>query len=262
KLEIKEKIETQEDTLREIKEYKDTIVYQKSLKKELEGLGETDINSKLRISEIKSQLNLIEKYINFTKERYHQIEEESFEEKTLKKLEDLKNEEKELDERYTKEIKDLYEKSGNKVKENDEKTRETLNILDSIGFTLIPKNITDDIIATINKNPANYGFDSRIDLKNGNFGGINNDLTKIRFIKKINKMLSSKETEPIGNDEIDNIIVKKVEKDKDSQEEKNKELLGKFSKYGIINDLGIWDKEKLESNLTLKEKQETQKETK
>jgi hypothetical protein len=136
-----------------------------------------------------------------------------------------------------------------------EATRQTTLLLDSIWFTLIPQHITDDIIATINKNPEYYWFESRIDLKNWNFGWINTIATKERFIKKFNKMISGKEWEPITTEEINNILVKKIEKDKNSQEEKNKELLNNFSKYWIMKDLWTWDREKLESNLTIKEKE-------
>lgn len=221
---------------------------------------DTQIN--IEINLLSKELEQIQNKLKQVVPNYNETQDDllkSFLEKSIK--EDNEKLE-ELEEKYTKEIKDLYEKAWTNVKENDEKTRETLNILDSIWFTLIPKNITDDIIATINKNPENYWFESRIDLKNWNFWWINNQLTKERFIKKINKMISSKETEPITTNEIDDILVKKIEKDKNSQEERNKELLGKFSTYWIINDLWIWDKEKLESNLILKEKETTNKETK
>lgn len=43
-------------------------------------------------------------------------------------------------------------------------------------------------------------------------------------------------------------MVKKIEKDKESQEEKIKNFLAKFSTYNIMNELWVWDREKLESN--------------
>ncbi len=291
RLDILEKLETEktfqknaETTLKYIKEEK-VFDKKKDLEKELENKksekkspkkSANELQIDLEITQIERELELVNKKIDEIKKAFpkdpNQKEEDYIENlgnfletklsSSKQEIEKLGKQLEENKENYEKEISDLLEKNWKEVNNSLETTRRTTLLLDSIGFTLIPQHITDDIIATINKNPEHYWFESRIDLKNGNFGWINNTLTKERFIKKFNKMISWKEWEPITSEDINNILVKKLEKDKDSQGERNKELLAKFSTYNIMSDLWTWDREKLESNLTLKEKETTNKETK
>lgn len=266
-----------ENTLKYIKEEK-VFDRQKDLEKDLEAKknekksprkSANELQLDLEITRIEKELELVNKKIEEIKKAFpkdpNQTEEDYIaniwkflESKLFNSKENIEKLEKALEENkqnYEKEISSLLEKNWKQVNDSLEATRQTTLLLDSIWFTLIPQHITDDIIATINKNPEYYWFESRIDLKNWNFGWINTIATKERFIKKFNKMISGKEWEPITTEEINNILVKKIEKDKNSQEEKNKELLNNFSKYWIMKDLWTWDREKLESNLTIKEKE-------
>jgi len=64
-------------------------------------------------------------------------------------------------------LRDNYQKL---LKEKDEKTKETLLFLQSIGFTMIPQSITDALIAMINRSPslwAEFGMNEKINLSNG-----------------------------------------------------------------------------------------------
>lgn len=240
--ELDDKIISLDDTIEKVK-----------LLKELQKNPEANKENIQKLEEILWKIEILKEV--------HSIEElESKKYELVKNKEEKTSELENLEISFHNELENRFKKESIKWLEDEEKTRQTTLLLDSIWFTLIPQHITDDIIASINKNPEHYWFESRIDLKNWNFGWINTIATKERFIKKFNKMISGKEWEPITKDEIDNILVKKLERDKDSQEEKNKELINKFSTYNIMSDLWTWDREKLENNLNIKEKENTQTE--
>ena len=93
------------------------------------------------------------------------------------------------------------------MKEKDEKTKEILQFLQDIGFTMIPQSISDDIIRQINLNPTQLDlgngihFNTAIDLKNGVLGtdivGDNENTVKGIFSRFVNKMLTGDPDIPI-----------------------------------------------------------------
>ncbi|NDK10304.1 hypothetical protein GW846_06035 [Candidatus Gracilibacteria bacterium] len=102
-------------------------------------------------------------------------------------------------------LRDNYQKL---LKEKDEKTKETLLFLQSIGFTMIPQSITDALIAMINRSPslwAEFGMNEKINLSNGGLGfdknvvgGTGVDLSdKKGFVGLMNKMLTGDATIPV-----------------------------------------------------------------
>jgi hypothetical protein len=74
RLEILETIKNKENTLEQIKEYKNTLAFEKNLHAEYEKISlNQDIDSNLRKIEIESQLKLIVKYKELAEERFPRL---------------------------------------------------------------------------------------------------------------------------------------------------------------------------------------------
>jgi uncharacterized protein with GYD domain len=74
-------------------------------------------------------------------------------------------------------LRNNYQKA---LKEKDEKTKEVLRFLQSIGFTMIPQYVTDNIINIVNNNSAlraQLGMQEEVDLSNGKLGYNTNTLS-------------------------------------------------------------------------------------
>ncbi|MDD2871852.1 MAG: hypothetical protein PHS49_07730 [Candidatus Gracilibacteria bacterium] len=124
-----------------------------------------------------------------------------------------KEEEKEAKIKEKKKLLDeIVQKNAQKAKEADEKKKDTLAFLKSIGFDKIDQSITDNIINQLNSNTGlrnMLGFNGVIDLENGSLGtnaDANNqnvaNQEKVNFAKMFNIMLSGK---PDGILNIDNL---------------------------------------------------------
>ncbi|MDD2871788.1 MAG: hypothetical protein PHS49_07410 [Candidatus Gracilibacteria bacterium] len=125
----------------------------------------------------------------------------------------LKEDEKDLLVRGAKKvITEILERNAKKAKEADEKKKDTLAFLKSIGFDKIDQSITDNIINQLNSNTGlrnMLGFNGVIDLENGSLGtnadADNQNVAnqeKVNFAKMFNIMLSGK---PDGILNIDNL---------------------------------------------------------
>lgn len=137
------------------------------------------------------------------------------------------------------------------TRKSDEKKKqlEVLNFMKGSGFDLIPKELSDSIIAEIQgeslKIPGLNMNIKNIDLKNGNFGedamyqwGWLNIASKTNMVKFMNKLISWDINKPMSVDAVTNWTMMADPS----------ELNGKFLEAGVVDSLG-WNKYRMMENL-------------
>jgi len=173
--------------------------------------------------------------INTIKEKFHKIQEH------------LKNESKEIVQKYNWEFTELLKRDS----EQKEKELEVLKFLKKSWFDLIPKEITDQIIKELQSNTLTIPWlelnVNNIELENGHFGeswafidrdaGINIE-AKINLTKFVNKLISWNIWEPLNADAIANWV----------SVADPRELKGKFEQLWLVDNLW-WKYTKIIENL-------------
>jgi len=121
----------------------------------------------------------------------------------------LESEIKTAKNKYIKQVQDSQKAYAEWLKERDERKKETLKFLDSIGFDEINQSATNQIIDTINNgsDKATFGFRNKINLANWNLwinldGDINSFWIKEKkfFAEFVNILISWAKWEPIDID--------------------------------------------------------------
>lgn len=147
--------------------------------------------------------------------------------------------------KYQVETKELLSRKSDEKK----KQLEVLNFMKGSGFDLIPKELSDSIIAEIQgeslKIPGLNMNIKNIDLKNGNFGedamyqwGWLNIASKTNLVKFMNKLISWDINKPMSVDAVTNWTMMADPS----------ELNGKFLEAGVVDTLG-WNKYRMMENL-------------
>ncbi|MDQ7023696.1 MAG: hypothetical protein Q9M97_09475 [Candidatus Gracilibacteria bacterium] len=178
------KLKTGNINIKEIKEKT------KELKEEYKGLMESgneyfkNVELKNKIIEIKNNGGNDEVIGNLLNENGFNSIEDLNQEIELQKEE--YNDKKENYLKSNKEIKKYVLKEKKTIEEKEKKQKETLKFLSKIGFDLVPQYITEQLINNININPDLYGFDSNVDLENGDLGytGYGDDYLGSRYKEK------------------------------------------------------------------------------
>lgn len=231
KLEIREVINTDKRILellgnkKKIKEKIDELEKQKKW-----GLWE-DTGINIAINLLRKELEQIQAKLAVAVPNYRENQDDlltSFLEKSIKENEEKLNK---LEEKYRKDLFNLYENTGNKVRKNDEKTRETTRFLDLIWFSSLPQEITDKIINNIiNTSKRNESQISELwfvaNLKPGksDFLWLNwlvwEDIVKQKkaFVKMFNKMITWETEKPIPTSDNDLLNQEKEISNKYKQE--------------------------------------------
>ena len=158
-----------------VKEYRNILLDDNILEKIAEEQWKT---IKEIISDINLTINIWEAKIVELEDKYNSKKEEYLE---LKEVDIIKN-----------------------LRVKQEKQKETLKFIHSVGFDLIPQDISEEIIKTINLKKGVFGLQEDIDLKNWSlwfheFGTDKDDtVNKQRFAELVNIMLSWNIDKPIN----------------------------------------------------------------
>ncbi|MDD5213390.1 MAG: hypothetical protein PHG82_03120 [Candidatus Gracilibacteria bacterium] len=211
------------ETINTDKKILELLGNKKKIKKDIEdlekqkkgGLGE-DTGVNIAINLLQKELEQIQAKLAVAVPNYRENQDDllaSFLETSIKE-----NEENlaKLEEKYRKDLSELYTKSADKVKENDEATRETTRFLDLIGFSMLPQEITDRIIKNVintseRSKPeiAELGFVNNLHPGKSDLLGLNglmgDDIIKQKkaFLKMFNKMMTGEMEKPIPTSDTD-----------------------------------------------------------
>lgn len=168
RLEILETIKNKENTLEQIKEYKNTLTFEKNLHAEYEKISlNQDIDSNLRKTEIESQLKLIVKYKELAEERFPRLKKdpEVFADDIKKEIEKEKEKLTTLKTNFDADMQELLKSWQDEIKARDEKIRETIKFLDILWINNIHQNDLEKIFKQVNYNKNIYLLTKNIDLK-------------------------------------------------------------------------------------------------
>lgn len=202
-----------------------------------------DIDSNIQITQIDlhslaniENPNELETKINSIKEKFHKIQEH------------LKNEWKEIVQKYNWEFTELLKRDS----ETKEKELEILKFLNKSGFDLLPKEITDKIVKEIQSNSLIIPWlelnPQNIDLKNGRFWESSafidqdwwiNTMAKTNIVMFMNKLITwNSTTEPLDVEAIANGV----------SMADSRELKTQFEQLWLVDNLG-WKYTKIIENL-------------
>jgi hypothetical protein len=138
-------------------------------RRELQGIKLELKDLEINLENHKQEIKIIE---GISEEDRTEIQKDRL--KLLKiKVENIKEEMKKLVEK-AKEIRANFfdteklfdEKEKQKLEEQEKRQKETLEFIHSIGFDLIPQEVSEDIIKTVNLDKGVFGLQENIDLKN------------------------------------------------------------------------------------------------